>query len=460
MMNDGRIQSRVFRRLVRRCSNRRMTTSSCAVRSICTFDFIILHEMTTMTLRTMPATMRSTASRRFSQLPLSASGTPMTAGCLLLTNLLLRRRVTRLRQVDTELLKPQVPVAIAMNCLKQRRQWGSELGRIFFFVGGWPWPGHTHRAEPGRAVRSSVHRCLPGRRPLPTAAQLPLFVVIFVVAKSTSDDDRWNAFDAGGGSRQVRVRRMWPPLRNIVQLVSAQADPPQRRRGARPSLPALPQSLRLNAGAVDASPDARSQVSLFGVRQGVLAALAAPRSRAIAHRRKAVHVFAVWKSVCRSIQPSSTRPDTLRSQEVPLFTMPQDFRSQVLPVELVSPLSGKIIPFQVSGGSSPTWRTNLISVRRKYSNPGIWRITSYLENASHRCPEELFQSRYLEAQVLPDEAQRAGLFTGGAWHQDVDRQVMWSLDWIPRKFATITSYRLPLNVVTCSLDDAVYCNIF
>ena len=90
------------------------------------------------------------------------------------------------------------------------------------------------------------------------------------------------------------MRRVRPALRDVVEPVASQADAPQRRRRARTAVSALPQGLRLDAGAVDAPADARPQVPLLVVRQGVLAAVAAARTRALPHRRKTIHLRHVW----------------------------------------------------------------------------------------------------------------------------------------------------------------------
>ena len=150
------------------------------------------------------------------------------------------------------------------------------------------------RPRPVRAVRPESSQTLSGaartgnlparRRPLPASAESPLvvhLVGVFVVDQSTTGGS-WN----GGVDGEVRVRRVRSSLRHFFEPFPPQADAPERGRRTRPTLPLLSQSLRLDAGTVHAPPHPRPQVSLFVVRQGVLAAVAASRTRAIPYGRE------------------------------------------------------------------------------------------------------------------------------------------------------------------------------
>ena len=127
-------------------------------------------------------------------------------------------------------------------------------------------------------------------RPLSTSAESSFVVDVvwfFVVRQSSAlGSGSTSSWDDGFEGGKVRVRRVWPTLCHVLQSFPPQADSSQRRRWARPTLSLLPQGLRLDARPVYASSDARSQVPLLIVRQSVLSAVAASRSREIAYGRE------------------------------------------------------------------------------------------------------------------------------------------------------------------------------
>jgi len=201
--------------------------------------------------------------------------------------------------------------------VSDRRGWESSQrcavsGRVLFLVGVRPRPSD---AESCRRLPSAARDGDPlaRRRSLPASAERPFVVHIVgvVIVDQPTAGGSWNDVEF-----QVRVRRVQPALRHVVEPVPTQTDPPQRRRGTRQAVPALPQSLRLDACAIDAPPHPRPQVSMLVVRQGVLAAVASAWTRAIPYGREgstqvsrsstgenspygreAVHVCSVWKGV-------------------------------------------------------------------------------------------------------------------------------------------------------------------
>jgi len=80
-----------------------------------------------------------------------------------------------------------------------------------------------------------------------------------------------------------------------------------------------------------AAVDCWAQVPVPGVWQGVLSAVAAARSSALAHRWEAVRLRSLRQGVRRPVQPARAHPDALGHQELRVRAMPATVRAQVLP---------------------------------------------------------------------------------------------------------------------------------
>ena len=111
---------------------------------------------------------------------------------------------------------------------------------------------------------------------------------------------------------------MWEALRNIVQPVPTPTDPQDARLRQRQEVPPLRQMLRLHAGPLHAHPHAQPQSQVQRVRQGLLAALAAPGAHEVALGRQALRVRALRQVLCRPLQPAGAHADPLGFQEFQL----------------------------------------------------------------------------------------------------------------------------------------------
>lgn len=127
------------------------------------------------------------------------------------------------------------------------------------------------------------------------------------------------------------MHRLRKTLRDVVEPVPAQADAPEPGLSVGQAMQRLRQGVRQHARARHAPSHAQAVARMRRVRQDVQPAVASAGPPAVAHRREAVHLRAVWQSVRGPVQPARAHDDPLGRQELRVPLVPQVVRAQVVP---------------------------------------------------------------------------------------------------------------------------------